>query len=148
MLLGGDLARVALARVTVRDVGGDGVGALSSADAPVNTTLADCDIEGVGHLFLNQPAGVRVRGAAAGSTVTLEHNAVRDSSYAGIMLSWQAGTPRPAAPFPWRFVARGNLVEDCGNGILSDFGGIYVSTSGEACQGTDSCFIPTLIEGK
>ena len=25
--------------------------------------------------------------------------------------------------------------------ILSDFGGIYVSTSGEACQAKDSCYI-------
>jgi hypothetical protein len=145
-----NLVRVTLSRVLVADVGGDGVGTFSntgqSDGSPMNTTIVDSVIDGVGHLFYNQPGGIRVKGDPAG-TVTVEHNIVRDSSYAGIMVSWQDGETKPAAPFPWRFVVRGNLVEACGQSILSDFGGIYVSSSGETCQGTQSCFIPTLVEG-
>jgi hypothetical protein len=144
-----DLVRVTLSRVNVTGAGGDGVGTFSntgeSAASPLNTTIADCVVDGAGYLFYNQPGAIRVKGDPAG-TVLVEHNLVRDSSYAGIMVSWQDGTARPAAPFPWRFVVRGNLVEACGNGILSDFGGIYVSSSGEQCQATSTCYIPTLVE--
>jgi len=144
-----NLVRVTLSRVTITGVGGDGVGTFSktgeSDGSPMNTTIADCVVDGVGHLFYNQPGAIRVKGDPAG-TVVVEHNWVRDSSYAGIMVSWQDGETRPAAPFPWRFIVRGNLVEAIGNGILSDFGGIYVSTSGEQCQASESCYIPTLVE--
>ena len=150
VMLFDNLVRVTLSRVLVFDVGGDGVGTFSntgqSDGSPMNTTIVDSVVDGVGFLFYNQPGAIRVKGDPAG-TVLVEHNLVRDSSYAGIMVSWQDGETRPTAPFPWRFVVRGNLVEACGNGVLSDFGGIYVSSSGEACQGTESCFIPTLVEG-
>jgi len=149
VLLLDNLVRVTLSRVSVSGVGGDGIGnsdAGSSDGTPVNTTIADCAVDGVGHLFYNQPGAIRVKGDPSGS-VLVEHNWVRDSSYAGIMVSWQDGEKKPAAPFPWRFVVRGNLVEDIGQQLLSDFGGIYVSSSGEACQAQDSCYIPTLVEG-
>ena len=145
-----NLVRVTLSHVTVKDIGGDGIGTFSntgqSDGSPMNTTISDSVIDGVGFLFYNQPGAIRVKGDPAG-TVIVEHNLVRDSSYACIMISWQDGETKPTAPFPWRFIVRGNLVEACGNGILSDFGGIYVSTSGEQCQGTESCYIPTLVEG-
>ena len=101
----------------------------------MNTTIADCLVDGVGHLFHNQPGAIRVKGDPSG-TVLVEHNWVRDSSYAGVMVSWQDGEAKPAAPFPWRFVVRGNLVEDIGNGILSDFGGIWNGPSGFATGST------------
>jgi hypothetical protein len=145
-----NLVRATLSHVTVTDVGGDGIGTFSntgqSDGSPMNTTIADSVIDGVGFLFYNQPGAIRVKGDPAG-TVVVEHNLVRDSSYACIMISWQDGETKPTAPFPWRFIVRGNLVEACGNGILSDFGGIYASSSGEQCQGTESCYIPTLVEG-
>jgi len=143
VLLRGALLNVALDRVYVGAVGGDGVGAVlgESGDA-VNTTITDCTVENTGGVFFNQPAGIRVQGAAG---VVVAHNLVRDTAYAGIMVGWQAGTARPPAGAPPRFVVEGNLVEDAGNGILSDFGGIYASTNGYACQATDSCWVPTLV---
>ena len=50
--------------------------------------------------------------------VIVQHNLVRDSSYAGIMISWQDGVVRPPEPVQWRFIVRGNLVEACGNSVL------------------------------
>jgi hypothetical protein len=121
-----NLIRITIASSLVQGVGGDGIGCASnSADGtgePVNTTIVDSTIDGVGLIFHNQPGAVRVKGDVAG-TVTVENNLVRDSSYAGIMVSWQDGTTRPPEPVQWRFIVRGNLVEDCGNSLLSDFGG-------------------------
>ena len=121
--------RLTITQVLVEGVGGDGIGCASnSADGsgePVNTTIVDSIIDGVGLIFHNQPGGVRVKGDVGG-VVRVERNLVRDSSYAGIMVSWQDGTERPPeGPVPWRFIVRSNLVEDCGNSILSDFGGAW-----------------------
>jgi hypothetical protein len=141
----GALLRVSILGSSVAGVGGDGIGGVlsRSADA-LNTTIANCSIAGTGLVFMNQPAGIRVQGAAG---VVVAHNLVRDTAYAGIMVGWQAGSARPPADAPPQFLVEGNLVEDVGNGILSDYGGIYVSTNGYACQATGTCWLPTLVRG-
>ncbi len=145
VLLRAALVNVALDRVYVGAVGGDGVGAvLGQSDDAVNTTITDSTVENTGGVFFNQPAGIRVQGAAG---VVVAHNLVRDTAYAGIMVGWQAGSARPPAGAPPQFLVEGNLVEDAGNGILSDFGGIYVSTNGFACQAAGTCWLPTLVRG-
>jgi hypothetical protein len=72
----------------LRDVGGDGVGATwgTSFDA-INTTVSDCVVEGTGSIFMDQPTGIRAMGAEQG-VVTVSHNLIRDSSYAGVMAGW------------------------------------------------------------
>ena len=147
--LGQALLRVSLSRVGVRDVGGNGVGVSGSGDAnPVNTTISDCTVDGAGGIFLSQPSGVFVQGDASG-VVVVEHNLVRDTTYAGIMVGWIPGGPVVAGA-PWQFIVRGNVVESIGNSILSDFGGIYVSIGGQdsgTCEPGGTCFLPTLVEG-
>jgi hypothetical protein len=129
-----NLKRLTIAASMVQGVGGDGIGCASNtADGtgePVNTTIVDSTIDGVGWIYHNQPGAVRVKGDVAG-TVVVERNLVRDSSYAGIMVSWQDGTTRPPEPVQWRFIVRGNLVEDCGQSILSDFGGAWAQHGGK-----------------
>jgi len=143
VLLRGALLNVTLDRLYVGAVGGDGIGAVGGeSDDAVNTTISDCTIENTGGVFFNQPAGIRVMGAA---NVVVVHNAVRDTSYAGIMAGWQAGSSRPLAGAPPQFIIEGNDLENIGNSILSDFGAIYVSTNGFACQATDTCWLPTVV---
>lgn len=146
LLLGG-LVRVTVDHCTVADVGGDGIGSVfgTSEDA-YNVTLSNNIINGTGFIFLNQPAGIRSMGTAQG-LYTITHNLVRDGPYGGIMAGWHAGVRRPAKPAPWQYIISGNVVEDQGQAILSDFGGIYISSDGYACEDTDSCYIPTLVEG-
>ena len=146
VLLLNALVRVRIDGCTVRDVGSDGIGITFglSADA-LNTTISRSTVDGVGFIFHNQPGGMRVMGDASG-TVNISYNHVRDSSYAGIMIGWQDGTAKPSPSRGFQFVVSNNLVEDCGNQILSDFGGIYISTSGEQCEATETCYLPTLVQ--
>lgn len=133
----------------VRDAGGDGFGAIAGAtDSNVDTTIINCIVEGTGHIFMSQPAGMRIMGNGDMGVTTVAHNLVRDTPYAGISIGWHSGAPRPAAPAPWRYNISHNLVEDIGNSLLNDFGGIYVSmgSPGYVCEDTDSCYIPTLVE--
>lgn len=156
VLLGDFLVRATLSRVRVRGVGGDGVGVGGAgtgggggAAPPVNTTIADCVVDGTGLIFLNQPAGIAVQGDASGVAV-VEHNLVRDTPYAGVMVGWQPGAPVPPAPAPWQFVVRGNDISGVGNAVLSDFAGVYVSVAGHeagTCEPAGACFLPTLIAG-
>ena len=143
-----DLTRVTLFNNTVGDMGGDGIGLalVYSQDGgyPVNTTIANNTVHGVGHVFMSQPSGIRVQGDPQG-TVSVVHNHVSSSTYAGIMVGWQDGATAPDPGFSWQFQVEGNLVEDCGLQTLSDFGGIYISTSGFKCEGTHSCYLPTLV---
>lgn len=141
------LTRLVVDHCSVRDVGGDGFGIdFGRSYQSTNTTIRDSVIDGVGFIFLNQPGGIRIMGDPSGVAV-IEHNLVRDSPYAGIMVGWQDGATRPPEPVAWQFIVRANVVEAIGNEVLSDFGGIYISTSGEQCEGTESCYLPTLVEG-
>lgn len=88
MMLFSGLANVSILGCAARDLGGDGVGCIPWAghDA-LWTTIADSVVEGVGLIFMDQPTGLRVAGSAAG-TVTVTHNLIRDTPYAGIMAGW------------------------------------------------------------
>jgi hypothetical protein len=146
VLLLGALLRISVLGCSIAGVGGDGIGVElggTSEDA-LNTTIANNSIADSGMVFMNQPAGIRAQGAAEG-TVLVAHNSVRQSTYAGIMVGWQAGVSKPAPGYAWQFVVEGNLVEDCGLGTLSDFGGIYVSTNGYVCERDEACYLPTLV---
>jgi len=123
-----DLMRITINSSRVESVGGDGIGCAVNSDSsadPINITVTNSVVDGVGFVFYNQPGGMRLKGSVD-STFLVENNHVRDSSYAGIMVSWQQGTTIPSTPVQWRFIVRGNLVEDCGNSLLSDFGGEFL----------------------
>jgi len=73
---------------------------------------------------------------------------VRDTPYAGISVGWIRGGAGP--PAPWQFIVRANVVEDIGNGVLSDFAGIYLSIGGDdsgTCEAKRDCYLPTLVDG-
>ncbi|CAK8674858.1 uncharacterized protein LOC143469797 [Clavelina lepadiformis] len=90
-------------------------------------TFTSC---GVSHMF--QPSCVHVRGAA---NVKVVENKISFTPYAGIKVGWQP-TFRSSYLRPNRFVfiIEKNDVSNYGMGILSDFGGIYLS-SNPRCSG-------------
>ena len=147
--LGGFMRNVAIDSCDVRDAGGDGFSASAgTTDTSIDTSITNSVVESIGHIFLEQPAGMRIMGSGAEGTTTVAHNLVRDTPYAGIAVGWHAGAARPTAPVAPRYIIQANLVEDIGNFVLNDFGGIYVSmgSPGYVCQDTDECWIPTLID--
>jgi len=141
----GRLVDVTIDSSDVRDVGGDGIGCdVGASSGDLRTTLTNNVVEGTGHIFLAQPSGIRVTGASD-STLTVAHNLVRDSSYSCIAVGWSAGTARPPPGAGYQFIVDSNIVADCGQGTLNDFGGIYLSTNGYACEATETCFMPSLV---
>jgi hypothetical protein len=144
------LTRLSIINCSVSSVGGDGIGLkLVYEDVgsyPVNTTIFNNTVNGVGHIFFGQPSGIRVQGSPEG-TVTVSHNHVTSSTYAGIMVGWQNGNVKPFSDYSWQFIIENNLVENCGLSTLSDFGGIYVSSAGYSCEENESCYLPTLVTG-
>ena len=88
------LTRVSIFNCSVTSVGGDGIGLkLVYEDVgsyPVNTTIFNNTVNGVGHVFFGQPSGIRVQGDPS-STVNVSNNQVTSSTYAGIMVGWQTG---------------------------------------------------------
>jgi len=144
------LTRVSIINCSITSVGGDGIGLkLVYEDVgsyPVNTTIFNNTVNGVGHVFFGQPSGIRVQGDPS-STVNVSNNLVTSSTYAGIMVGWQTGSKKPTSDFTWQFVVQDNVVYNCGLSTLSDFGGIYVSSAGYLCEGTESCYLPTLLKG-
>ena len=143
--LGPGVRNLTIDSCNVRDTGGDGIGGEDMGDA-LNPVITNSIVEGTGKIYLQQPSGLRIKSALPGTAV-IAHNIVRDSSYSCIAVGWTEGTLKPADPYAWRYIVSQNLVEDCGQGILNDFGGIYVSASSYTCQGPPStCFIPTLVD--
>lgn len=65
-------------------------------------------------------------------------------SYGGIMIGWE--NPGLPTPSPAVFKIHYNHVHDYGMGILSDFGGIYISSGSNVCEFDkphDTCSNPT-----
>ena len=76
----------------------------------------------------------------------VEYNDVGFCPYGGILVGWELGTATPprGQPVDPSLVVQYNRVHDFGLGILSDFGGIYMSSSA-VCVKDSACYIPILI---
>merc|ERR1711865_1150326 len=75
--------------------------------------------------------------------MTVTHNTVSFCPYAGIMIGWQtitADTQKDTI-----FDIGHSHVHNYGLGILSDFGGIYLSSADNLCFRTHLCTLPTHI---
>lgn len=141
-LVQSQVQRLSIIDSAVMGVGGDGIGVMSSAgvrELLVNNTL----VNDTGKVIMGQPGGIRVKGE---SGITITHNTVSFCPYAGIMLGWQTGGPPDENAVPIFSIGH-NLVHDYGLGVLSDFGGIYLSTNDNLCfeKSPQTCWIPSLV---
>ena len=137
----------------VENTGGEGI-AMVRSTAP-GLVLADVLIQytrmnNTGLVFLQQPSGMRVR-SGVGGNVTVQHCDVGYVPYGGILVGWQPGGPTPPgvagpAPDQVNITVRYNHVHDFGLGLLSDFGGLYISSDNNICYNVSDCYLPTLFD--
>jgi len=146
VLLVGGVSNFAFSRGAVASVGGEGLSFSTQASDAVSCHISDSVFNDTGRVFLSQPGIVRLRGA---SGIVLERCLVSHGPYGGVLIGWQPGSasPGPDGPVDPVFTVRGNRVSDFGLGVLSDFGGVYVSTSNNTCWLRRTCAVPTLVEG-
>lgn len=139
LIAGSNVTQILLDSCKVLDLGGEGVSIASQDTA--NVLITDNEIGNTGQIYFQQPAIVRLKGR---SNITVQHNDVHSGSYGGIMIGWEhPGLPTPS---PAVFKVRYNHVHDYGMGILSDFGGIYISSGSNVCEFVrphDTCSNPT-----
>ena len=96
------------------DLGGEGI-SLQSQDTR-DVLVADCEVSETGHIFMEQPAIIRLKGQ---SNISVINNNVHHGPYGGIMIGWEH--PGEPTPSPAVFHVRRNHVHDYGMGVLSDF---------------------------
>ena len=133
--IAGDVQGVELQRISVRDVGGRGVGGLGSAaqGATVSAfTLANSTLARAGSIFLGGAALV----GAVGMRVRVVHNDLSDSPYSGVTYQ-QPGGPARAAPATPVLDISYNRIAQLGQGVLSDLGGVYLSSASDAAPATN-----------
>ena len=133
-------------------LGADGFAIMSStnvSDVLVNNSF----FNSTAWIILGQPGAVRLKGEAQ---IVATHNTIGFHPYAGLMLGWQDGLTRSASAKRVKsgdmiFTATHNLIHDFGLGILSDFGGIYLS-AGSTCifggstkANEPTCWLPSKI---
>ena len=156
---------VRLERVAVRHCGGAGISVLnnvqrlevidsavlsvggSGIQVPQGSNVTDVMIHNsfvndTALIILGQPGGIRVKGQR---NMTVTHNTVSHVPYAGIMIGWQKITDDTQKDTI--FDIGHNHVHDYGLGILSDFGGIYLSSADNLCFQKQLCTLPTHIHG-
>ena len=161
LTIGTNSSEVEVSNTVVQDTGGDGIGTSSTSS---NIHLHHNLVNSTGHITLWQPAGAWTFGLvrilpttpnaclhagirARGHSVLVEYNDVGFCPYGGILVGWQLGTATPARgqPVDPSLVVQYNRVHDFGLGILSDFGGIYLSSADNTCFNASTCYLPTLI---
>lgn len=131
--------RIQLLNSAVLGIGASGIefqDGIDCSDVLVNNSL----VNDTARIILGQPGGIRVKGQ---KNMTVSHNTVAFTPYAGIMIGWQSITSM--TPSDIIFDIAHNEVHDYGLGILSDFGGIYLSSSDNLCFQKSLCHLPTRI---
>jgi hypothetical protein len=133
-------------RGSVQTVGGEGLSISLGAQASEDVLITDSVFNDTGRVFMAQPGIVRLRGVR---NITLQYSEVSQGPYAGVMVGWQDGKPTPprGEPIAPVFTVQHNRVHDYGLGILSDFGGVYVSSDNNTCFATENCAVPSHIKG-
>ncbi len=138
--IGNNVQRVEILDSAVTDVGASGIeipNGVNCTDILINNSL----INDTARVILGQPGGIRAKGQR---NMTITHNTVGFAPYAGIMVGWQViteATDSAKLVFDIGF----NHVHNYGMGILSDFGGIYFSSSDNLCfqKQPELCHLPS-----
>ena len=129
-----NVAGVTFDRITVSDVGGKGVGPLGDLVTAEQTvtefSVSNSTVSHVGYVFTGAAAAVHMVGAGA----RVVNNDLSDSTYAGVFFQGPGGPSRTAAP---ALEIAFNRITDFGQGITSDFGGVYISTGSDKVAATN-----------
>lgn len=145
IIVSGNASGFVADRVAVQTVGGEGFSISVNAQGAQDVLITDSVFNDTGRVFMAQTGVVRLRGKR---NVTLQYSEAGYGPYAGVMLGWQQGVPTPpyGDTIEPVFFVRHNHIHDYGMGILSDFGGVYVSSNDNTCWLKDECAVPTLVE--
>ena len=139
--IGKNVQRLAILDSAVMSVGASGIqfDGDRTSDVMVNNTF----VNDTARVILGQPGGIRVKGQR---NMTISYNTVAFNAYAGIMVGWQPGT-EAAQQGQLIFDIAHNHVHDYGMGILSDFGGIYLSSDDNLCfqKQPPMCHLPSYV---
>lgn len=139
--VGGGVAGLTIEQSVVQDFGYNGI-EMTGADAE-RVHIHHNLINDTGHIGLFQPCSIHIRGR---SSIVVEYNQLSHSPYAGIKVGWQTGTPTPPSSIISPvFSIQFNRVHDYGLGVLSDFGGIYLSSNDNLCFEKATCYLPSLV---
>jgi hypothetical protein len=145
-LLNTNASSVAVLNSAVESAAADGIVMGSyNAETVHDVVVRNCLVNDTGRVILGQPGGIRVKG----DNVTVDHCTVGYNPYAGIMAGWQTGESRVAAAARSTplFTIAHNHVHDYGLGVLSDFGGIYLSSLDNLCfqKQPETCWLASLV---
>jgi len=140
-LLGQNVQDIVIESSAATDLGGEGI-VIGSASNVSDIMLNNNFVNNTALIILGQPGGIRVQGL---SNITVSHNSVGHVPYAGIMVGWQTGLAAPTTSPIFR--VEHNHIHDFGLGILSDFAGVYISTSDGLCfqKNPMTCYLPTVV---
>jgi hypothetical protein len=123
-----------LDRVAITDVGGKGVGPIGDLGDAETTVrgflLANSTIAHVGYVFTGGACAASPVGAGA----RVLNNDLSDSTYAGVLMQGPGGASRATAP---TLEVAYNRIYDYGQGIISDFGGVYLSSASDEIAKTN-----------
>lgn len=125
---------VTLDRITITDVGGKGVGAIGDLTAAERTVtgflMANSTVSHVGYVFTGDACAVSPVGGGA----RVINNDLSDSTYSGVSMQGVGGPSRALAP---RLEIAYNRIWNFGQGIISDFGGVYISSASDEDPSTN-----------
>jgi len=156
-----EVSGVEVSGCVVADVGGRGftttLETTGSAQDASNLLLTDSVIQGCGKVVTQQPYCVFISGK---QNITVRNNDISDVPYSGIRVWGHFPTSSAAAVAfdaggPAVFTVVQNHVHNLGLGMLSDFGGIFVTTipggkTGGDCasaHGADYCNVLAVLDG-
>ena len=159
--VGHDVADVDVSGCVFRDVGGRGFSTTLETTAAKqdasSIAIVDSVFDGCGHQFMDQPYCIFVSGS---HNITVAHNDITDVPCGGIRVWGHFSSDSVAAASfdaggPAVFTVSNNHVHNVGLGLLSDFGGIFVTTRpggghGADCAeayGPDACNVLAVVSG-
>lgn len=124
--------------LTIEDIGANGITMARYPPDSVNVTISNNLIHNAGHTYLYAPCPIAAGGARS---IVVTHNEVYDVPWAGMCGGGQVGVAWPApdspvATAPPAATFSFNHIHHYGQGVLSDFGGVYVFPP-------ENCFLPS-----
>ena len=144
-----NVSRVTIVNCSATDLGGEGI-SITQSEGVADISITDSVVNNTALVYLGQPGSIVLRGER---NITVERNNVSFSPYAGIKVGWQQegydaahGSIGTVTPI---FNVAFNRVSDYGLGVLSDFGGIYISSDDNLCfqRTPQTCYLPTRVHG-
>jgi len=139
---------VAIVNCSATNLGADGI-TIPDQTAVSDISISHCVVNNTALVFLGQPGGISLRGEG---NITVVNSSISFVPYAGIKVGWQNGFDAAHGAIgrvPPAFRVENNKITDFGLGVLSDFGGVYMSSNDNLCFQKDptTCYLPARVHG-